>query len=495
MYKVHFSPCGAGNYLGEYYDDKPDFDSADSVDVTVGQATPNINAQLAAGGSISGHVIGPANEDAEDICVDAYDNNFDGMGDAVTDADGDYVVEGLPSGSYRVQFSNCGSGSYLSEWYDDQLDFSSADPVDVTAGQDTPSINAQLAAPGTISGKVTGPASQNLSNICVGVFDAHGNLLNFTFTAPNGTYSFGNLRPGSYRVGYSACTGGNYVDQYYNGKPDLASADPVPVTAGQTTPNIDAQLAAGGTISGTVTGPSNQNLSNICVGVLRSNGTQVKGATTGPSGTYTVGGLQTGTYKVQFTPCIGGSGFLGEYYNDKHTLNSADPVDVTVGQDTPNINAQLDAAGLITGKVTGPSNQNLQNVCVTIYTAGGNSVTGTQTDSGGNYSVGGLSSGTYRVGFQACGAGNFLGEYYDDKPTVAAADPVQVTAGQTTPNINAQLAAGGTISGHVSGPSNQNLQGPGPGRVPARGGGALPVLFVWGLHSGGVGKELGVSML
>ena len=45
--RVFFSTPNASPYLSEYYDDKGTFGSADSVSVTSGQNTPNINAQLA----------------------------------------------------------------------------------------------------------------------------------------------------------------------------------------------------------------------------------------------------------------------------------------------------------------------------------------------------------------------------------------------------------------------------------------------------------------
>ena len=55
-----------------------------------------------------------------------------------------------------------------------------------------------------------------------------------------------------------------------------------------------------------------------------------------------------------------------------------------------------------------------------------------------------LRSGTYKVEFSACGSGNFVGEFYDDKPTRAAAEAISVTTGSTRSNIDAELEGGGT---------------------------------------------------
>ena len=46
---------------------------------------------------------------------------------------------------------------------------------------------------------------------------------------------------------------GNYLTQYYSNKSDLDSADPVAVSAGLTTSNINVTLALAGHIAGTVT--------------------------------------------------------------------------------------------------------------------------------------------------------------------------------------------------------------------------------------------------
>ena len=71
----------------------------------------------------------------------------------------------------------------------------------------------------------------------------------------------------------------------------------------------------------------------------------------------------------------------------------------------------------------------------------------------------GLPPGNHKVEFSACGDGNFAGEFYDDKPTRAAADAINVTVGSTIGGINAELATGGKITGTVTGPGGVPLQG------------------------------------
>src|SRR6185312_3082747 len=77
----------------------------------------------------------------------------------------------------------------------------------------------------------------------------------FATTASDGTYVLGGVTAGSYQVFFRPYNGQgqDYVYQYYPGKSNPAAAQPVSVTAGQTTSPVDATLATGATVSGKVT--------------------------------------------------------------------------------------------------------------------------------------------------------------------------------------------------------------------------------------------------
>lgn len=66
------------------------------------------------------------------------------------------------------------------------------------------------------------------------------------------------------------------------------------------------------------------------------------GAETAPDGTYGIGGLAAGTYRVEFMDPWGI--YASEFFDGKPTLNRATNVTVTSGAATPNINATLDIA-------------------------------------------------------------------------------------------------------------------------------------------------------
>lgn len=140
------SPSPENRYLSEWWNDKPDFDSANAVTVAQGADTAGIDAALALGGSFRGRVTDSSNAGVDSICVAAYDDSFSWAGFGSTGPDGAYSVTRLPAGSYRVEFNDCAYPQrFLSEWWKDKPDFSSADPVAVTQGADTPGIDAVLA--------------------------------------------------------------------------------------------------------------------------------------------------------------------------------------------------------------------------------------------------------------------------------------------------------------------------------------------------------------
>jgi hypothetical protein len=118
------------------------------VTVTAGTTTPDINAAMLTGGTITGTVTAASGGAAvSGICVVASPTGGGtGSGNAVTAADGTYQITGLATGTYDVEFSSsCGNtGSYVAQWYNGQSSLASANPVTVTAGTSTPDISAAL---------------------------------------------------------------------------------------------------------------------------------------------------------------------------------------------------------------------------------------------------------------------------------------------------------------------------------------------------------------
>jgi hypothetical protein len=79
---------------------------------------------------------------------------------------------------------------------------------------------------------------------------------------------------------------------------------------------------------------------DACVAVATVDGDYVGQDSAGADGTYRVGGLLTGFYKLQIWDCLEDT-LVVEYYRDHPDLDSADPVAVEGGRDTTGIDVTV----------------------------------------------------------------------------------------------------------------------------------------------------------
>jgi PKD repeat protein/lysophospholipase L1-like esterase len=279
------------------------------------------------------------------------------------------------------------------------------------------------------------------------------------FTGPGGEYDITGLPAGSYTVffGVPFETNANYVTQYYNDKRTAAEATPVVVSAGGTAGGINAALHAGGQITGKVTDASTKaEIGGIEVCARRETEEEftVRCAQTNSTGEYDVVGLPTGQYKVEFSvPFETALNYMRQYYNGKPSLGEADPVSVAMGSTTSGINAAMHEGGRITGTVTDAStNAAVAKIQVCAYGGLEGTYRCASTNSTGEYNIGSLQTGEYRVAFAPPFEGNlnYIRQYYNNKNASFEAEPILVKVGGTTPNINAAMQPGGQVAGKVT---------------------------------------------
>lgn len=167
-------------------------------------------------------------------------------------------------------------------------------------------------------------------------------------------------------------------------------------------------------------------------------------------GRYAFADTAPGAYYLEFDPDYG-SGLMGEFYNNKLDLATADAVMVTAGQVTV-ADAALDAYGMITGRVTAADNgAPLLDVTVEVYTStapGSYYVDSAQTNASGVYTLSELTPGTYYLHFNPP-IGDYAGEYYNGRSTLAYADPIEVDI-NTAQTIDAALGLAGRVVGVVT---------------------------------------------
>ncbi|WP_158269858.1 carboxypeptidase-like regulatory domain-containing protein [Desulfonatronum sp. SC1] len=198
------------------------------------------------------------------------------------------------------------------------------------------------------------------------------------------------------------------------------------------------QAQGSGRIQGRVTGPGGVRLQGILVwGYGWDYGsTEVY---TDNQGDYVFSNLPSDTYIVRFSDPNGV--YASQFYNNRY--GSGDYIDLGDGEIRRNVNAIMAIGGRIQGKVTGQNGTPLENIRVSAN--GENGWSYDLSNEQGEFNLGGLFPGLYKVGFFS--EGEYFHQYYDNKTTYNSANNVRVSAGQATRNINASLRLGGWIEG------------------------------------------------
>ncbi len=312
-------------------------------------------ASAAAGtGKITGLVkeAAPLHKVISNVGVEVFDaSTREFAGSSRTNEFGEYKVEDLASGSYKVEFLPAHGSIYASQFYDEKASFSEATPIALAEGETKTEVNAELHEGGTVSGTVTNASKVGLEDVEVVAFTgaAEEFVGGYAFTEAGGKYSIRGLAKGSYTVEFfpESSSELNYVPQYYNEVSFLKEATPVSILVeGETKTEVNAKLQEGGKISGRVTDAyTHKPLAEVFVSAYSAGGSEEgfgSYAITNANGEYTIFGLGNGTYKVEFESEFEAKvEYVTQYYNGQPTLGSANLVTVTQGSTTPGINAAL----------------------------------------------------------------------------------------------------------------------------------------------------------
>ncbi|MGO4807838.1 hypothetical protein AB4089_22275 [Arthrobacter sp. 2MCAF15] len=439
-YKLHFSGWSTG-VPDQWYKNAYSSDTATAVTVTASQDLTGVNVTLVKGATIGGKVTVPGGSPIG-IYVNATATAIHGQsGQSTAEPDGSYKITGLPAGSYKVSFSDM-SGRTIRQWYKNASSIDTATAVTVAAGQDLAGINATLVKGATISGKITAPAGVVLTKVVfpgvtiasttVKVYGVGSSTAQVAqgYVNPDGTYQVTGLAAGSYKVFISGWNTGA-ADQWYDKAGSFAAARTLTVAAGQDLTGINPALVKGSTISGKIAGGGT---AGTPVSVLDTAGAVVKDGYSNADGTYSVGGLAAGSYKVAFNRASGSSLAEAQFYNNKPESAGASVAQtVTVGASAsvPNVNATLVTGGSIAGVLTDESAKPLSNTRVYAYTRDGSLITRTGiTGADGKFTVAGLSTGKYVVVAQSRADGSKI--YSGNVLAEASAKTVTVTVGKST---------------------------------------------------------------
>src|SRR5215472_4279899 len=168
-------------------------------------------------------------------------------------------------------------------------------------------------------------------------------------------------------------------------------------------------MQPGVTISGRVTDAQGRGLARVCVfAASQQQSGEVGLAFTGSRGRYSIRNLAPGQYQLDFG--CGGGRYADQWYANEPDAATAKVLDLSAGT-TSGINAVLQPAGSITGKVTSKSGRPLKGICVSatntrdlssaaaIFIGGS---FGQATNAEGVYKVSGLAAGSYDIEFTDC---------------------------------------------------------------------------------------------
>ena len=311
-----------------------------------------------------------------------------------------------------------------------------------------------------------------MAGVTVDVFTSSGAFLTSAVTSGAGKFEVTGLMPTAKgATGDSVCfdassagAGTGFASQCYRAVAWAPSSLPpanvtgTSVAAGKVTAGVNASLAAGGAIGGSVTVAGHHTgVGGVTVDIFGVGGALLGSAVTSAKGQYTVRGLPAATGDAvcfDATSVAKGSGYVSQCYRGQAWTPPAAPapgaaaVKVTAGSTTAGVSAALAPGGAISGTVTsGPHKSGVAGVVVVVFAPDGKSEAVALTSAQGSYKVTGLASSARgdAVCFDTRLVTGFRSQCYQGvswdptSPPPAHAKRVKVSVGHIRSGINASL--------------------------------------------------------
>ena len=464
-FRVRFSDY-SGAHAEEYWDNAGTLASARDIVVGAGETVAGIDAVLSDWAHIRGTVSDRAGHPLEGVGVTAYQwGDYSGTWQqsssaVLTDDQGRYDIGGVYEGTYRVDFTDPQGRPYAQEAWDDADTIDVATDIVVPHGTVVDGVDAVLDEGAHVAGRVTGPGGAPLEGIqVIAIREGPGTRYDrSTFTDADGRYDIGGLAGATHVVGFIDPSY-TYLNEYFENAADEWSGTPVLTPRGSTT-TVDAELEQRGMISGAVThtdGSPFELGGTVIVFAVYS--WETYSTSISPDGTYSLGPLPNGVYRVYFDPA---RPYAAEWWDDWHgDIWGATWIDMWSGRSVSGIDAKVTGPSNVSGKVADSAGNPVAGVSVAAYrTDDGwswNWASDASTDAAGHYRLGGLQQGTVRVFFGGTAA--LFGEWWNDKDSLESADDIAVPVETDVTGIDAVLGAPSSVSGTVKDKAGQPLAG------------------------------------
>lgn len=243
-YRVRFADYSEDAvYPTEWWEDALDSTTADDVVVGVDETVPDIDAVMEPGGKITGRVTSGAGTPRPGITVEPFRRSGDDweLGTSmVTDAQGDYSLDALIPGTYRLKFIDYAENDWTEEYWDDAATLDLGTDI-VVESEGNATADAVLTNRASVEGVVTEPGGSPIPGVNVVLYDDGSQIAN-AVTDADGSYRLLELEAGTYRVGFTDPTG-DHLPEFFDDAAALATSDPVLVPARTFVTGVDAELA------------------------------------------------------------------------------------------------------------------------------------------------------------------------------------------------------------------------------------------------------------
>lgn len=445
-YRILFDTEATGA-IEEWWDDQRDRASATVVTVAPGGSVSGIDATLPAAGSIAGRVTFPAGFDtsAGYTRVRAYTSSTAYSAEAIVDPDGNYVLRGLRTGSYRIAFESFGR-SLLTRFAGGAYDYADAQRIPATDDVAVTGIDIVLTDGASVSGSVSYPAGWEDR-----VFPARATLrdvgrakvIGSVDVQEDGSYRFEVLKPGSYAVTVVPADDALYRGRWGGGWSD----DPPTFTVAEDEDRvgIDVALEPSATLSGRVVFPA--GMAVPAGAEVRVGDGDVWTSPIAEDGSYRIDGLNAGWHTLYVRADT--SAVSDRWYGEA-PRGTAVPVDwgeQVTGLDIVMRETATLGGRIVFGEGTRPADG---SSTVRLYTETSPfiPVRSVEVDASGVWRMDGVDAGTYRVRIDTEGQGaldRWMGGSRHANATSFALAPAQSRL-----DLEAELVASASLSGRVT---------------------------------------------
>lgn len=376
-YRVRANATG---YTAEYWQEKGDWGMADAVLVTDPLTVTNINFTLDSGGTFTGTIRDPEGNPASRARISVHDEYWRFNEGAESDADGVFVVSGVPLGSYRLE-AEPPSGS---PW-------SRSEPVMVDMPTITETVNVGdifLTRP-VLVGQVTDPdGTVPIRDVWVTVHSEDWNWNQGCQTDDQGIFRIGGLPDGNYTL-EAEPPGGGPGAQYTASVPRT-----VAVTIG-TVNDVGIVRLTQPVLRGQLTLPD--GTTPVPFGWVSAESLDYmvhKSSSTDHEGWFALGGMVTGTYRLRAQPPPDPDYAL--YAESDVILVEIRPGEPYTLTDPIRLNG-VD----VVGRIVDPDGNPAEWVGVDVFNENHSIHKGAGTNQAGTFAFGGLPAGNYKLEIHA----------------------------------------------------------------------------------------------